>query len=283
MEAMNIHTTKTQAADPQATRRLEHALEVFAEYDVDRILAYKNAGDPARVAVERFGDSLAIRFSEVGYFNRVYHVDSRTLAHLDKLATFYRLVEQPVQFIAAAGTDLGRHSEILGRYRFAPGPSYARVSMDLSELSTTQQELPPGVEILTPAREDRETVLEVYLRGFGADEANIAAAKNNMRRLFELPQLHFWLGLVDGVPAGIGMLYTSRDQAFLCGGTTLPAYVQRGCHTALIRHRLEQARNLGSTRAISWAYENSESHKNMCAQGMATIAVDRAWDRPWIS
>lgn len=283
MDTLSPHSPPPHTAATRDDRDLDRALEIFAEYDTARLLAYRHTGDPSRVAIEKIGGSLALRFTEVGYFNRVYHVDSNTLEHMEELAAFYEPVQQPVQLLAAAGTDLAPHTNELEAFRFAPGPSYARVGADLSDLPTETQELPPGVEVVTPGAEDQETILDVYLRGFGAEKANIEAAKINMRRLFNLPNLYFSLGRVDGTPVGLGMLYVSGQQAYLCGGTTLPSHARRGCHTALIRHRLDQARELGATRAVSWAYDKSESQKNMVAQGLSTLTVDRAWDRPWTS
>jgi hypothetical protein len=263
--------------DSAGLSSLQGALEVFAEYDVARLLAYWQRGDPERIAIESFGQSLALRFDEVGYFNRVYHVDEETVARLADVLAFYAGSPHDVHLVGEAGFDGWRHRDALLGLGFRPGPSYARV---ITELGAVRAERPPaGVEVLSKDELDAEAFLDLYLRGFGADPARVAAAKENMRLLFDVRDLHFWMGLVDGVPAGIGMLYLSGERAFLCAGATLPEYEKRGCHTALIRHRLAAAHALGASVAVSWATAGGASHRNMVAQGLATVAIDRSWER----
>ena len=256
---------------------LARALAVFAEYDAARLRAYRTVGAPERIGFLRLGSSWALRFTEVGYFNRVYGVEASTISELAALDDFYGGIDHPVQLIAAPHVDLGEFAVPLRSAGFEPGPAYARVA---HELASIRFEPDPEVRLLERGEFDDETFLDLYLGGFRAAPERHAAAKRNMRQLFDVDGLHFTLATYAGTPAGIGMLYLSDRQAFLCAGATLPEFEQRGCHTALVQQRLKRAVELGAERAISWAYDGGNSHRNMTAQGFATLGVDRAWERP---
>ena len=274
-----MHDSKASCEPCSETESLlARSLVVFAEYDEARLRAYRPVGAPERIGVERWGSSTAMRFTEVGYFNRVYGVDASTVTGLASLLDFYSGCDHPIQLVAAPGVDLNDFAVPLQRAGFEPGPAYARVAQELAKAS--RFEPGHGVRLLERDEFDDETFLDLYLHGFGAAPDRHAAAKRNMRQLFDVDELHFFMATHAGTPAGIGMLYLSGSEAFLCAGATLPEFEQRGCHTALIQHRLMRAAELGAQRAVSWAYDGGSSHRNMAAQGFATIGIDRAWERP---
>ncbi len=258
-------------------------LGLFCTYDRLRLERFRLRGDLDRIRIRSIGQAQALRFDEVGYFNRVYHCGLETVSvrpFLDEVEEFYRGTTHPIELVPAAGVDLSDSAIELTARGFQPGPRYARLALDLENHTRSIEGPTSGISLRSPMQEDREAVLDIYLRGFGAPEAAFEEARANMHLLFGLEGLEFWIGEVDGVAAGIGMMFTVGADAFLCGGATLPGLRRNGCHRALIQHRIRTAQARGARQVVSWAHSGGESQSNMMDNGLQLAFEDQAWVRP---
>ena len=270
-----LRTISNNKETPACHHDLQQMMELFCAYDSRRLQLYQSRGDSGRIAIRNFGQSIALQFSEVDYFNRIYHCDENTLALLPVIGAMYEGHPFPVELIGAAGFDLKDHAALLSSHGYVPGTTYARMSKKLESYQVGTPS--PGIDIRPPLPCEQERVLDIYLRGFGAAVQNDAAAKANMRLLFTDPAIEFWVALIDQQPVAIGMLFEQQGLAYFCGGATLPEFRNHGCHQALIERRFQEARQRGCKEVVSWAIAGGASHKNMVAQGFETVQVDQAW------
>jgi GNAT superfamily N-acetyltransferase len=120
-------------------------------------------------------------------------------------------------------------------------------------------ETPPGMSIVEVDSGDLTFWSEISMRGFFGDEptevgialARVMECRENARR---------YLAFVDGQPAAAATL-TTGEIGFLGGAATLPAFRGRGIQLALLRRRLEDAREL-SEIAVVGASPGTASQRN---------------------
>ncbi|MCT2197279.1 GNAT family N-acetyltransferase [Paenibacillus sp. p3-SID1389] len=86
-----------------------------------------------------------------------------------------------------------------------------------------------------------------------------------------------FVAYLGGEPAGMGSLFMRGDTGYLANDFTFPAYRKRGIQTALIRHRLQTARELGLKRVYTDVEFASASHANMLKCGFELVYVNTFW------
>jgi hypothetical protein len=248
------------------------ALQLVARYDALRLQTYRDCeslGD--KIGIGGIGPAIALRFDDVGYFNRAYADDGAVWGSIGEIESFYRgcrwgccLVGPPSPARSAAprpGWDVGP------RYAWLHGRSAKAVGV-------------PGASeflIRPPAADEKALFLRCYLQAFGASPSVFSAALRNMRHLFDRPELDFLIAWWKNRPAGIGMLYRAGTAALLCAGATLPGMRGCGCHQALIAARLRLARDRGCQEIFSWANAGGQSQANLERAGLKTVGVTHAW------
>lgn len=80
-----------------------------------------------------------------------------------------------------------------------------------------------------------------------------------------------YVARIDGVVAGSASLRIDGDIAQLAGAATLPAFRRRGVQTALLRHRLREARDAGCTLSVVTTAPGSTSQANVQRRGFALL------------
>jgi hypothetical protein len=256
-------------------------LKRFAEYDRLRLRTYQERGPRGqRIGIASIGTATALRFDDVGYFNRVYAPDESVADRLAEVEAFYAGSPFGCELIGPAlGVGAAqRVAHACERRGWAPGGRYAWLAGRSGELSGPEE--PSGFELRPPEVSERERFLLTYLRGFEAAPDRFNAAVQNMRHLFERPELHFLFALERGRPAGIGMLYWTGSTAVLCAGSVLPADRHHGCHRALLAARIRLAVERGYEEVVSWATLGGRSQANMEHAGLRTVGITWAWKLP---
>jgi len=253
------------------------AMELFARYDSLRLRTYQSCEHlDERIGVEAIGSATALRFDDVGYFNRVYAPSAAVSKHVAAIERFYRGCPFACELV---GPPLGLSAVVEAECRsrgWVEGREYAWVGGPVPALSTDIL-VACGFSIRSPGPEERAAFLSCYLRAFEAEPVRFEAAMRNMRHLFSRPELSFLMAWREGRPAGVGMLYREGRLAILCAGATLPDERRSGCHAALLEARFVLAAELGCNEIYSWALLGGQSHTNMERAGLATLGVTRAW------
>jgi GNAT superfamily N-acetyltransferase len=255
------------------------AIQLFARYDSLRLRTYQEReshGDSIKISA--IGSATALRFDEVGYFNRVYSPDSRVSESLSKIEMFYSGGAFDGELI---GPPAGLDGQIDGSCRrrgWVPGRRYAWLHARLPMAA------PPccanEFSIRHVVAEERESFLLSYLRAFEASPERFANALRNMRHLFGVPELEYLMAWQGEQPSGVGMLYRAGNAAGLCAGATLPAYRRQGCHSALLAARIRLAEQQGCDDVFAWAIAGGQGHVNMERMGLKTVGITTAWHLP---
>ena len=90
-----------------------------------------------------------------------------------------------------------------------------------------------------------------------------------------------YVARIDGHVAGAASLRIDGDIAQLAGAATLPAFRRRGVQTALLRHRLLEARDAGCTLAVVTTQPGSTSQANVQRRGFAVLYTRAILVRSW--
>ena len=252
------------------------ALQLIACYDSLRLQTYRDRehhGD--RIRVSPIGSASALRFDDVGYFNRVYSPDQSAAERLAEIETFYQGCNFGCELIGpieGSGDEIGQACRGRG---WVPGRRYAWLHAPIP--AAVESRAPNGFMIRRPQLEERTSFLLTYLRGFEAQPDRFDAALKNMRHLFHLNELEFLMASHGDQPAGIGMLYRKGKAALLCAGSTLPEYRLRGCHTALVAARIRLAQEHGCEQIFACTIPRGQSQANMQRAGLRAAGVTSAW------
>ena len=88
-----------------------------------------------------------------------------------------------------------------------------------------------------------------------------------------------FLARIGGEPAAVATLRVRDGVASLGGGATVPRHRNKGCHSALVRHRLDVAYLLGCTLVMGGANYGSGSFRNQLRHGLRLAYVESGWRR----
>jgi hypothetical protein len=261
-----MSTAIAKASGP-AIRALQHV----CRYDTMRVETYREGEClQDRILVSRFRGAVALRFDDVGYFNRVYATDETVFRHLEDIEEFYRTSPFGCELVAPPSEH-----RVVERPGWEPATRFAWMhAPDAAALGQTGTD---GFSIRTPEPHEGDQFLHTYLRAFDAQEDRIPAAVRNMRHLFSRPELEFLLACRGGRIAGVGILMRSTGSALFCAGGVLPPFREQGCHRALLAARTRLAVASGCRSLYSWAVVGSQSHTNMEAHGLVCAGVTQAW------
>jgi GNAT superfamily N-acetyltransferase len=276
---------------------LHSTLRAMRQYDCWRLRSYLSIGDRTRGAIECIGGATALRFDDVGYFNRVYDFGADTVARIDEIMEFYGIhgrLQAPagttprrgVELIAGEGFELSDAADTLRRHGFQPAKRMVRLGMELSDSDARVED--ERRVLREPAEQDCcfrplacpeevDAMLSLYLEGFNVPRERHASAKVNMRELVRRPELHIWVACRGSDMIGLGMLYQASRTALLAAGVTRDAYRQQGIHRRLIELRIRRAARTGCRSIVTWTDHGGASHRNLQSQGMRMLRGDWVW------
>jgi GNAT superfamily N-acetyltransferase len=198
-------------------------------------------------------DSPVGRAHGLGFFNPIGE------AILDHVEDFYRSRGVPAQIdvcpynhpslldlLKTRGYAIQEFNTVLGRYVYR--------DEDFS--------IPAGVTVRAPRTDEIQKISEIVDRGFG-DGKPMGYAW-----LFEI-----WLDTADNmtlvaevdgqiVGGASGLIVKDHNMAAFFGASTLPEFRKRGVQTALLRKRLEMAREAGCDLAVTLTMPGTASQRN---------------------
>jgi hypothetical protein len=251
------------------------ALQAVAKYDLMRVKTYERKENLAdRIFVSPIGSAIALRFDDVGYFNRVYCADESVFAMLPKIEAFYREGPFGCELVGPPVAEFGNASTI-SRTGWTPANCYAWMyAEDCRLIEPTHQ---TTFVIRAPEPSQRQQFLTTYLRAFDAQEERFTAALRNMRHLFDRPELDFLIAWHGEKIAGVAMMMRDDRTALLCAGAALPEYREMGCHGALLAARIRLACESGCRQLYSWAALGGQSQSNMEKAGLSVVGTTTTW------
>jgi GNAT superfamily N-acetyltransferase len=143
------------------------------------------------------------------------------------------------------------------------------------------------VETLTAA--DEKLWRDVTVGGFAHPDASPTAHEIFPREVLDdifttlgrTSGFRRYVARIDGQVAGAASMRVDGDIAQLAGAATLPAFRRRGVQTALLQHRLREARDSGCTLAVVTTAPGSTSQANVQRHGFALLYARAILVRSW--
>ena len=228
------------------------------------------------VTIERFGSawgSCAPHRSELDFHNTVHRLLPDDVEQVPRIAERYaaagvqpwlELMPAPgFEHLAAALREVGAHQvDFLGVLE--------------RELPATPSPKAPDIGILQPPP-DTEEFSTVMLTGHGLSEDQLTKAVPLHMPMAAVEGVTLYLATVGGRPAAAAALFIEHGIGHLANASTMPGYRGRGCQTALIERRLQDAAAAGCSRACVVAAWGSQSHRNLVRAGFRTAYTKAVW------
>jgi hypothetical protein len=231
---------------------------------------------PGMVIVVQFGRTIAAKAKGGRPSNKVFCFGPDDLSRLDDILAFYasdalepEFYLTPIGFTRAVGAALSTAG--FAQFDFQQAILYGLPS---SELTSP----PRHITIERVTADTLEDYLSTMVHGFEMPPEWRDAAIEDGRRRFRGDEQWF-LARVGGEPAAVATLRVRDGVASLGGGATVPGHRRKGCHLALVRHRLDVAYLLGCTLVIGGANYGSGSFRNQLRGGLRLAYVESGWRR----
>ena len=248
---------------------------------IERLVAPEPAlatspAEPWTLTVSQFGRTIAAKAKGGRPSNKVFCFGHDDVARLDEILAFYAVDALEPEFYLAPS----RFTQAVGAALTAAGFSQFDFQQAiLYGLPSSELTSPPRhITIERVTADNLEDYLTTLADGFEMPVAWRGAAIEEARRRFSGEEQRF-LARVAGEPAAVATLRVREGAASLGGGATTPRHRNKGCHLALVRHRLDVAYLLGCTLVIGGANYGSGSFRNQLRAGLRLAYVESGWRR----
>lgn len=257
-------------------------IRTFEEVDAltteDRLRGmYEQPGNPWGIEIRRFERATAFVAKELplSQFNRVIGVGPPEMPFLEDIVAFGR--QSPVDFtIEVLPGDLDDAlSERLTAFGFRQRGFHAGF---YGLPCASSDRVPTSVAVKhVRAVEEFEAFLEAHFEGYELPASRKETILANMRPWRTFPEWHLYLAEVDGQTAAAAVLRIRDRLGYLASASTAPRFRRRGCQSALIRRRLEDAAEFGCDLVCSQAAFGSTSHHNLERAGLRLAYTKAIW------
>jgi GNAT superfamily N-acetyltransferase len=181
---------------------------------------------------------------------------------LDEVEHFFRSrgMSPRVDVIPHAHESLGAILQERG-YRISEITSVLAMSLE-GELPSART--PDNVVLRWAEEHDCEDWVNILVKGFFVTDPG-AERRDNLAALFCVPNSLNVIAKADGKTAGIagGMIPDDLGVAVIFASSVLPQFRNRGIHGAMLRARLERAKNAGCKLVAVTATPGSTSERNL--------------------
>ncbi len=146
-----------------------------------------------------------------------------------------------------------------------------------------------AIVVETLAATDEKLWRDVTVDGFAQPDASPTAHETFPRQVLDdifitlgrTSGFRRYVARIDGHAAGAASMRIDGDIAQLAGAATLPAFRRRGVQTALLRHRLVEARDAGCALAVVTTQPGSTSQANSQRRGFSVLYTRAILVRSW--
>ena len=219
---------------------------------------------PCVLQEKQFGQAIAFidknRPGDI-YYNRVIGFAERDLAHLYEMLEWYRsaAINCNISIPPHQQTDdLLRGLQLEGFRVIGSDWNFYR---DPAEpLSACES----GIQIEKVDAENIDRFFE-HLKSTGVKID--AVVQSDVSHYYSSTEFENYFALLDGEVAASASIFLCEGIAWLSNATTVEAYRHRGCQSALLRRRIERAKQLACKTVFTDAVYGSTSHRNILRAG----------------
>ncbi len=264
---------------PQLAQRIE---QNDIDYSLSRLGGMQETeGNPLRIEIKRYGNVNAFMIEawpDFWYGNKVLGLEPSSEVYLDEII------------------DLFARHNLNFRFEIVPGNLNSSLASRFHKLGFCQMDFnaavygQPSLAVKTSPNEqikvrevqpnEIDIFLDLYQDGFGLPRLS----HNERRAVLSWLQrakssLYLCIAHMDDRPVGVGILYTENGVGLLADATILPDFRGKGCHTAMIHHRIAQAEKRNCDLLTSFVEFGSRSHLNLERVGLRVAYTKAMWWR----
>lgn len=247
---------------------------------IERVLApevppAQEIQDPSVPVVRQYGRTIASKAKGGRPTNTVFCFGADDLEHLDAILAFYSSDGlEPTFYLTPTGftRDVARalSSRGFSQLEFQQAILYG--------VPSTFSAPPLGVTVERVTAQTLDDFARATAAGFEWPREWRDDAMENIRRAFRANAYHFLVRYRDQA-VGVGSLVLREDVAILEDAGVVPEFRGRGCHAALLQHRLQAAQEAGCTLVIGAADFGSASFRNQQRVGLRLAYIESGWAR----
>ena len=266
---------------PAMTRQLAQRIEQNdIDYTLSRLEGMQQAqGNPLQIEIKRYGNLNAfmiVNWPNFWYGNKVLGLESSSEIYLDEIIHLFARQNLNFRFEIMPGNLTSSLASRLHKLHFGQmgfnTAVYGHPSLT-GKPATNEQ-----IVIREVQPNEIDLFLDLYQDGFGLPRLNTKEREAVLSWLNRTKSnLYLCIAHVDDLPAGVSVLYVENRIALLADATTLPGFRGRGCHTAMIHHRIAQAEKQNCDLLTSFVEFGSTSHLNLEQVGLRVAYTKAMW------
>jgi len=262
---------------PQLAQRIE---QNDIDYSLSRLEGMQQAqGNPLQVEIKRYGNVNAFlveKWPNFWYGNKVLGLEPSGEIYLNDIVDLFARHNLSFRFEIMPGNLNSSLASRLHKLEFCQ-MSFNTAVYGLPSLTTK-----PGPNEKIQVREvqpnEINTFLSLYQDGFELPRLNEAEKEAVLSWLTrENSNLYLCIAHIDDLAAGVGVLYLENGIGLLADAATLPDFRGKGCHTAMIHHRIAEAEKQNCDLLTSFVEFGSTSHLNLEKAGLRVAYTKSMW------
>lgn len=262
---------------PQLAQRIE---QNDVDYSLSRLGGMQEAeGNPLHIEVRRYGSATAFMIEawpDFWYGNKVLGLEPSSESHLDEIVDLFGKHKLDFRFEIMPGnmnSSLAARLHKLGFCQMSFNTAiYGQPSL-AAKASPNEQ-----IKVREVRPDEMDIFIDLYQDGFGLSRLTDKERQAVLSWL-ERAQSNLYLCIahMDNMPAGVGILFIKDGIGLLADATTLPDLRGKGCHAAMIRHRIVQAGKRNCDLLTSFVEFGSTSHLNLERAGLRVAYTKAMW------
>jgi GNAT superfamily N-acetyltransferase len=266
---------------PAMTRQLAQRIEQNdIDYSLSRLEGMQQAqGNPLQIEIKRYGNLNAfmiVNWPNFWYGNKVLGLEPSGEIYLDEIIDLFAQNKLNFRFEITPGSLNSSLASRLHKLRFCQMGFNTAVygQPSLAEKTSANKQ----VEVREVQSNEVDLFLDLYQSGFGLPrlkEIEREAVLSWLRRAKS--SLYLCIAHIDDTPAGVGILYVENGIGLLADAATLPDFRGKGCHTAMVHHRIAQAEKQNCDLLTSFVEFGSTSHLNLERAGLRVAYTKSMW------
>lgn len=266
---------------PSMTRELAQRIEQNdIDYSISRLEGMQQAqGNPLGVEINRYGNvnAFLIRgWPNFWYGNRVLGLEPSGQLYLEGILDLFARHTLSFRFEIMPGNLNSSLASRLHKLRFAQ--MSFNTALYGQPLLTAKISADDQLKVNKVASHEIDLFLDLYQDGFGLPRLNTIEREAVLSWISRSkPNLYLCLARVNDIPAGVGILYMENGIGLLADAATLPAFRGRGCHIAMIHHRILQAEKDHCDLLTGFVEFGSSSHRNLERAGLRVAYTKSVW------
>jgi hypothetical protein len=268
---------------PAMTRELARRIEQNdIDYSLSRLGGMQQAkGNPLGIEINRYGNVNAFLIKgwpNFWYGNKVLGLEPSSEIYLTEILEWFARHRLNFRFEIMPGNLNSSVASRLHKLGFCQMSFNAAVygQPSLVEKTSSNEQL----RISEVQRNEVDLFLDLYQDAFGLPRLNSKERETVLSWLNRAKSnLYLCIAHMDDIPAGVGVLYMENGVGLLADAATLPEFRGRGCHIAMIHHRIMQAEKHNCDLLTSFVEFGSTSHLNLERAGLRVAYTKSMWWR----